>query len=65
MIWQALISFFMGPVIDTPNTLVEGLRTLCQLLGMELQFDALIALVGILFATGATLAWTRFLHPKK
>ena len=53
-----------GGDID-PLTLTEALRNPCSWIILELQVSELLALTSVVFAVGATLAWTKFLHPKK
>jgi hypothetical protein len=51
--------------IDTATSLIEALHGLRELVSLELQLDAVVPLVGIVLAVAGTLAWTRFLHPKR
>jgi len=51
--------------IDPVETLTQALRDLCSWIVLELQLNELVALTSVVFAVGATLAWTKFLHPKK
>ena len=51
--------------IDPVETLTQALRDLCSWIVLELQLNELVALTSAVFAVGATLAWTKFLHPKK
>jgi len=48
-----------------PLTLTQALRDLCSWIILELQVSELLALTSVVFAVGATLAWTKFLHLKK
>jgi hypothetical protein len=48
-----------------PLTLTEAVRDLCSWIVLELQLNELLALTSVVFAVGGTLAWTKFLHPKK
>jgi hypothetical protein len=54
-----------GEIIDSGAHLIEAIHNLCVWVSMEVEVSELVALTSIVFAVGASLAWSRFLHPKK